>query len=389
MSYRRSRIFATVVRYVSALSLAVAWAGVYSPTAGAAQASAGEAHKHTPGTVVSQKVLPSSLWLPSAEEAYRVEYLSTSWSGRPDLVSGAVFVPHGTPPPGGWPVVSWAHGTVGVADRCAPSIAGRSQRDVDYLDAWLSAGYLVVATDYEGLGTPGLYPYDDGRSEAYSVVDMVRASAHVVPGVSRSWVAIGQSEGGHASLWTASLASSYAPELDFRGTVATAPATQFLASAEQVPPLNPASPANAGIITLAAGYLAAHPGWDPSAVLTPRGIEVLALAETRYCYDDLNAYLAQQNITNGDVLTDMNALLTFAKLMQYDEIPIAHYREPVFIAQGTADQLLFPGMTEKTANELAAAGTDVTFRYYEGADHNTILAAALPDLLTWVNSLRD
>mgnify|MGYP003489179041 FL=1 len=32
-----------------------------------------------------------------------------------------VFTPKGTPPIGGWPIVVWAHGTVGAADKCAPS----------------------------------------------------------------------------------------------------------------------------------------------------------------------------------------------------------------------------------------------------------------------------
>ena len=51
--------------------------------------------------------------------------------------------------------MAWAHGTVGIADKCAPSWAGRSQRDVDYLNHWLGQGYVVVASDYQGLGVPG------------------------------------------------------------------------------------------------------------------------------------------------------------------------------------------------------------------------------------------
>ncbi len=73
-----------------------------------------------------------------------------------------VFVPQGTPPEGGWPVLSWAHGTVGLGDACAPSRNPRSQRDANYLGHWLSQGYAVVATDYIGLGTPGVHPYLQG-----------------------------------------------------------------------------------------------------------------------------------------------------------------------------------------------------------------------------------
>ena len=338
------------------------------------------------GTLLIQEELPGELWLPASARAYRIEYTSTSWSGNPTVVSGAVFFPEGTAPPGGWPAVSWAHGTAGAADICAPSRAGRPQRDIDYLNTWQRAGYVVAATDYEGLGMPGRHPYDDGRSEAYGVIDMVRAAAGMAVPLSRSWVAVGQSQGGHAALWTASLAASYAPELDFRGAVATAPATQFLASTQALPPLNPDDLAIAGVFMLGIGYLATHPDWDPGQFFTPRGKEVLHLAETRYCYDALGEFIAAEHITNGDVLCDMLVLPRFAQLMRYDEIPIERYSAPVYIAQGTADRLLIPGMTEKTAGELAAAGTDVTFRYYQDADHDTIITAALPDLMRWVSA---
>jgi acetyl esterase/lipase len=338
------------------------------------------------GAIVTQEDLREELRLPASALAYRVEYNSTSWCGRPTVVSGAVFVPAGPPPPGGWPVVSWAHGTVGVAEMCAPSRAGWPQRDIDYLDAWLGAGYVVAGTDYEGLGTPGRHPYDDGRSEAYGVTDMVRAAAEVAGPTSRAWVAIGHSQGGHASLWTASLADSYAPELDFRGAVATAPATQFLASTQAMPPLGPGDLTHPGVFTLGVGYLATHPDWDPGEFFTTRGQEVLVFAETRYCYDALGEFIASEGITNGDALKDMRVLLRFAELMRYDEIPVQRYGRPVFIAQGTADRLLVPGMTKKTADELAAAGTDVAFTYYQDADHDTILAAARPDLLAWVRA---
>ena len=70
-------------------------------------------------------------------------------------MSGTVAIPKGKAPKGGWPVVSWAHGTIGAADACAPSkIAMPGAYDQKLLNRWLKAGYAVVRTDYEGLGTP-------------------------------------------------------------------------------------------------------------------------------------------------------------------------------------------------------------------------------------------
>jgi hypothetical protein len=98
-------------------------------------------------------------------------------------VSGSVAVPTGKPPKGGWPVITWAHGTTGVADVCAPSRdfagtpnpTGETYINGD-LSAWLAAGYAVLRTDYQGLGTPGKHPYLIGKAEGRGVLDIVQAA---------------------------------------------------------------------------------------------------------------------------------------------------------------------------------------------------------------------
>ena len=107
------------------------------------------------------------------------------------------------------------------ADICAPSWQARSYRDVRYLNEWLSQGFAIVATDYQGLGTPGPHPYLKVRPEAYSVLDSVRAVLKDVPGLANKIIIIGQSQGGGAAFATAAFAPDYAPELDIRGSVAT------------------------------------------------------------------------------------------------------------------------------------------------------------------------
>jgi dipeptidyl aminopeptidase/acylaminoacyl peptidase len=113
-----------------------------------------------PGTLLRHEPLPRGLMLENASSGRRILYSSTDGirGQAPVAVSGAVFLPKGAAPAAGWPIVAWAHGTVGIADACAPSWRGRSQRDVAYLNAWLEQGYAVVATDYQGLGTPGGIP---------------------------------------------------------------------------------------------------------------------------------------------------------------------------------------------------------------------------------------
>jgi len=54
--------------------------------------------------------------LPGAAENLLVLYHSTTLAGQDTAVSGTISIPAGQPPTGGWPVLSWAHGTTGIAD---------------------------------------------------------------------------------------------------------------------------------------------------------------------------------------------------------------------------------------------------------------------------------
>src|ERR1700733_6993222 len=114
--------------------------------------------------------------------AYKVLYRSTKRDGTPIAVSGVVIIPAGTPPPGGWPIVAWAHPTTGVVPHCAPSLALFVFQQMAGLRQLIEQGAVVAATDYPGLGTAGPHPYLVGDSEARAVIDSVRA-ARSLPGV--------------------------------------------------------------------------------------------------------------------------------------------------------------------------------------------------------------
>ena len=82
------------------------------------------------------------------------------------------------------------------------------------LDAWLKAGFAVVRTDYQGLGTPGTHEYLVGQDEGHSVLDIVRAARQVDSTLGKRVIIGGHSQGGHAALWAAALAPKWTPELD-------------------------------------------------------------------------------------------------------------------------------------------------------------------------------
>ena len=94
------------------------------------------------------------------------------------------------------------------------------------LNLWVKRGWAVVKTDYEGLGTPGPHPYLAGASAARGTIDIVTAARHLHPGIGRRWAVMGHNQGGHAALFTASLAPARAPAIYYlTGAEAIAPAS--------------------------------------------------------------------------------------------------------------------------------------------------------------------
>lgn len=74
------------------------------------------------GRLIQQQQLGDHQQVPGAAENIRLLYSSTDGidGETPIAVSGSLFLPQGTAPEGGWPLVAWTHGTVGIADHCAP-----------------------------------------------------------------------------------------------------------------------------------------------------------------------------------------------------------------------------------------------------------------------------
>ena len=177
-----------------------------------------------PGTIIRSEVIEG---FHSGATAYRVLYKSTGYDGNPTAVSGFIVVPDDTPPAGGRKVVAYTHGTVGVASNCAPSLLTNQEQQPLLFEGGgelLEAGYVVAASDYQGLGTPGPHPYLVGDSEAMNELDIVRAAQNLTEAdADNEFVVWGHSQGGHASLFTGQLAAGYSPELHLVGVAAGGP----------------------------------------------------------------------------------------------------------------------------------------------------------------------
>jgi len=340
-----------------------------------------------PGKLLRQEPLPAELVLENAGRGIRLLYTSTDGLGGKSrvVVSGALFLPKGEPPKGGWPLLAWAHGTVGVADVCAPSWSGRSPRDKTYLSFWLAKGYAVVATDYQGLGTPGPHPYLATRPAAFSVLDSVRAVESGGFGLSHRVVLIGQSQGGGAAFATAAYAQTYAPELDIRGTVATG--TPYFSPEAQLA-LQAARPRNEVDPTLGYNLLSMSllEQIDPAFRLDDYISEAampLALSAGTRCFGDIARQVMATKLTfNTAYKRDPADRLGRAyALMGYPTLKI---RTPIFMGTGAVDHDVPPAMQLRLGDDACAAGTVIEAHLYPGLDHSGTVNGSTNDSAPFV-----
>ena len=226
--------------------------------------------------------------------AWRVLYHSRAIDGRDIAVSGVIVAPVGKAPAGGRPVVSWAHGTQGIADKCAPSRSSSYMSRHPAMRDLIDRGYVVVATDYEGLGTPGTHPYLVGESEGRGVLDIVRAAQQVKQaGASSRVLVYGQSQGGQAALFAGELAPTYAPELNVLGVVALAPVTEVNAML----PAAATIPDTLGFVVMGViGLHAAYPDAKVSDVFTPAALAQSSVVQEK-CYDGVLKVFASPSPT--------------------------------------------------------------------------------------------
>jgi len=342
-----------------------------------------------PGRMLRTEPLDPLLGLPDAGRQLRILYTSTDGvDGKaPVVVSGALFLPQGTPPAGGWPLIAWAHGTTGIADVCAPSWLARSLRDQTYLSAWLAQGYAVVATDYQGLGTPGPHPYLRLRPEVYSVLDSVRAVLHGDYGLANPVVIVGQSQGGGAAFATAGMAPDYAPEIDIRGTVATG--VPYMTPALLRPPPSEITqkPDHTFAYTLYLALMLSQGAGASRAedLVTTHALPSLELARS-VCVGDMfnNVLGAELNRSIGLTSHFADAFRAVLPALEYTTLKL---KQPVFIGTGAEDRDVRPTSQMQLAKDACAAGTTVEAHLYTGLSHSGTVNASLKDSLPFVRKV--
>ncbi|EIZ77875.1 hypothetical protein WSK_3546 [Novosphingobium sp. Rr 2-17] len=347
-----------------------------------------------PGRMLRQEALPTKLPQPEAGTALRILYSSTSGVGRGAVaVSGMMFLPKGKAPKGGWPVMAWAHGTTGVADPCAPSWTGTSERDDEYLGKWLEAGFAVVATDYEGLGTKGMHPYLLWRSEGRSVLDGARAAVAAYPRVlSNRVIVVGQSQGSGAALGATYLAPAYAPNLQVAGTVATGLVMTFdtprpvdyVAKSNTLTDAHHMNP-GFGMLRIAGIDRALHPELDPADFVKPAGYALLKRARSA-CLRDLFAQAKEEGLTGQDAFVENLAPID-GKMDANFNFPDGKMPGVIFAGTGLADDMAGTQGQYNAVKAMCAAGTRVQWHTYPGEDHGSTVNVSARDSIPFAKAL--
>jgi len=336
-----------------------------------------------PGTLLrSERSTPDGL--PEGAEAWRVLYVTQGADGAPVPVSGMVFTGAAArEAEGPRPVIAWGHGAIGVARGCAPTLLPEPTIVVPPLEAALAQGWVVVATDYPGLGAPGLHPFLISDETGRSVLDAVRAARDLDAGVEVGdrYALWGESQGGHAVLSAAQLATEgYAPDLDLVGVAAAAPATDL-------------APLMAEALTRPAGkvlasqavvqWTKAYPELSFDEAITPVARPLVRAIARRCIFPNFFVVAAQtillpKNILRIDITTDPRWARRLA-----ENTPSRPIGVPVLLAQGQDDVVVDPAVQARYVAKRCAAGQDILFRPLPGTGHVDVMGPATPEFVDW------
>ena len=336
-----------------------------------------------PGSII--RVWPLAGGGPGGGDAFRILYRSTDVNGQPIAVSGAIFIPPGAPPAGGRNVIAYAHPTSGVVEACAPSLMPDTAGMIWGLADMLAKGYVVVATDYPGLGTPGIHPYLIGVSEGRSVLDSVRAARDLpAAGASNRFVVWGHSQGGHAALYTGELAASYAPDLKLFGVAAAAPATYLI----ELFDADKSSPTGIELTAMAL-YSWSKLYHDPASSLVEPAAMPIFEAMAQDCIESVPEFLAldktEKPLNQEQFLkADPTEVEPWRGIMQRNTPGQAPAGAPVFLAQGAADTTVRPDLTKRFGEALCKQGTRVDFILLPGVTHTFAAKNSVGEALAWM-----
>jgi acetyl esterase/lipase len=289
----------------------------------------------------------------------------------------------------GRPVLAWAHGTWGISDKCTPSTSANFFTATPALQDMISRGYVVVAPDYAGLGTKPVHPYLVGTSAAHSVLDAVRASRAIAEAGATSRFAVwGESQGGHASLWTGQLARSYAPDLTLTGVAAAAPPTDLIENLT-----GGTDPSIRAFLTaFTAHSWAQHFGISLRTLGSKSTSDLIDRLGRNNCVT-LGAKPRIGTIVGIAILrarlknVDLGRITPWKEIARDNSPSARDYGVPFLIAQNDADVIVAPDVTKDFVRKLCRSNARLRYISIMGTGgHPTSAADSASETLDWIDA---
>jgi pimeloyl-ACP methyl ester carboxylesterase len=354
-------------------------------------------------------------------DIYRIEYRTYREDGVPGLSSARVYLPH-TPRSLPLPIIAVAHPTEGLAASCTPSQDSTSLEDEAL--PWAASGFAVVASDYAGLGTPGVQGYLDNHDQAHSMLDSVRAlRTMLAPAVFDDRVLlVGYSQGGGAVLASQGLAKSYGAGGTIEGVVVFAAeyfmrmnSMQFVTAVSSPDELTIQTGVTLPVVVATRDYAWSYNvlGPDAGGVTFPSGsasgIESNLMSQCEIpfggyiqgvaphlgdLFDEgfrtslLACMLGDSDAGGDDGGTCSGLAAQYYQWLQSDLVPPDPQGAPVLYVQGLSDGIMPPAQ-EAACNigQLTAAGVSVQTCTDPGAGHTNVVARNVPFALQWSESI--
>lgn len=357
----------------------------------------------TSSSLISHERIPTSL---NGAVAVRVRHRSTDLRGRPTESTGLVVAP--AAPGAGRRVLTWCHGTTGLGDAACPSAqddpAGElrtyfspgSTAQIDYgvpgLQRFVDDGWVVCATDYQGLGTDGMHHYSVNRTNALDAVHVVRAAQELDLGAGTRFGVAGWSQGGAAAAALAELSDMELAGLELVGSVAMSPA---------VPTMGLKNPTGMGaalaggdvapdghlVMTFAAFADAFSDELRLEDVFTPLGVEIVEAAWNTQPVHHFSDTVARMYRLRGPVLqVDHDRLPAWVAAMTEASAGRVRPRCPVLMAVDSFDGGTVVPVAWQTAyaDAVTALGGDITTVDYPDDDHFSLPQSCVDDAREWL-----
>ncbi len=373
------------------------------------------------GQVIHKEEIKTSL---KGARAWKIAYISSDVAGRKTIATGLVIAPVGPAPKEGRPILAWAHGTTGSAQNCGPSqvidptrplnqyflMNGNSWTDFGIPNGqeFINEGYVVVATDYQGLGGGGKHQYAVAGTNGRDVINSARAASSMPElGAGKKTLLYGWSQGGGATIAAASLPEYQAQQgtaadnLEYLGFVALAPedlaavlpksqidqagADKLMKEfvAENVPNVFLFTHFMMGLW----GTQAAYPHLKLTDVLTEEGAKVADQLSSNKC---VHVMADSFNYAYGDSYKSLlkpQASNTLAWIQAFVDGSVKPVKPvaPVVIYWGTKDVTVPPVMHEIYQKQMCSIGANVARIQLPGEQtHFTTPGVSAPMYLEWV-----